>query len=85
MEKGVIMKSIYNDVFRLVEAEKTNISKKAFDVLNTEGIADITENNGVFWFESYSMGNSCSLAVYDYLKRFIKRKMGLKYLYDVSV
>ena len=40
------MKSIYNDVFRLVEAEKSAISKKAFDVLNAEGIADITENNG---------------------------------------
>ena len=79
------MKSIYNDVFRLVEAEKSAISKKAFDVLNAEGIADITENNGVFWFESYSMGNSCSRAVYDYLKRFIKRKMGFKYLYDATV
>ena len=79
------MKSIYNDVFRLVEAEKSAISKKAFNVLNTEGIADITENNGVFWFESYSMGNSCSRAVYDYLKRFIKRKMGFEYLYDIAV
>ena len=37
------MKSIYNDVFKLVEAEKSAISKKAFDVLNAEGIADITE------------------------------------------
>ena len=79
------MKSIYNDVFRLVEAEKSAISKKAFTVLNTEGIADITENNGVFWFESYSMGNSCSQAVYDYLKRFIRRKMGFKYLYNIAV
>ena len=79
------MKSIYNDVFRLVETEKTNISKRAFEVLNAEGIADITENNGVFWFESYLMGNSCSQAVYDYLKRFIKRKMGFKYLYDIAV
>ena len=79
------MKSIYNDVFRLVETEKTNISKRAFEVLNAEGIADITENNGVFWFESYSIGNSCSKAVYDYLKQFIKQKMGLKYLYDIAV
>ena len=78
------MKSIYNDVFRLIEAEKTNISKKAFDVLNAEGIADITENNGVFWFESYSVGNRCGQAVYDYLKRFIKRKMGFIYLYDLT-
>ena len=79
------MKSIYNDVFRLVESEKSSISKKAFDVLNAEGIADITENNSVFWFESYSMGNSCSRAVHNYLKQFIKRKMGLKYLYDIAV
>ena len=79
------MKSIYNDVFRLVGAEKTNIGKKAFDALNAEEIADITENNGVFWFEFYSMGNSCSRAVHDYLKRFIKRKFGFVYLYDLSL
>ena len=79
------MKSIYNDVFRLVEAEKSAISKKAFNVLNAEGIADITENNGVFWFESYSSGNDCPGAVHNYLKQFIKRKMGLKYLYDIAV
>ncbi len=79
------MKSIYNDVFKLVEAENTNISKRAFEVLNAEGIADITENNGVFWFESYSMGNDVPGAIHNYLKQFIKRKMGLKYLYDIAV
>ena len=47
-------------------------------------VANIIEKDGVFWFEYYSMGNSCSQAVYDYLKRFIKRKMGFKYLYDVT-
>ena len=78
------MRSIYNEVFRLVEAEKTNISKKAFDVLNAEGIADIVENNGVFWFESYQIGNRCSRDVYNYLMRFIKRKMGFIYLYDLN-
>ena len=40
-------------------------------MLNAEGIADITENNGVFWFESYSSGNDCPGAVHNYLKRFI--------------
>ena len=81
------MKSIYNDVFKLIEAEKTKIGQRAFNTLN-DGygkIANIIEKDGVFWFESYRMGNRCSQAVYDYLKRFIKRKMGLKYLYDVAI
>ena len=80
------MTSIFNDVFKLVEAEKTKIGQRAFNTLNDGAgkIANIVEKNGVFWFEYYSMGNSCSKAVYDYLKRFIQRKMGFKYLYDAT-
>ena len=74
------MKSIYNEVMNLLENETTKISKKAFDVLNKEGIADIVEKDGVFWFESYSSGNDCPDYIYKYLIRFIKRKIKLEYL-----
>lgn len=77
------MKSIYNEVMDMVANETTKISEKAFEVLNKEGIADITINgNNVFWFESYSYGNDCPQNIYDYLKRFIKRKFNAKYLYE---
>lgn len=77
------MKSIYSEVMSMIENETTKISKKAFNVLNREGIADIIINeNNMFWFESYSYGNDCSQVVYDYLKRFIKRKFNVKYLYE---
>lgn len=76
------MKSIYGKVFELLENKNTKIAKKAFDILNEEGIANIIEDNGVFWFETYSFGNSCPNYIYEYLIRFIKRKLTLRYLYD---
>lgn len=76
------MNSIYYKVMCLVENETTKISQKAYDVLDAEGIADIIEKDGVFWFESYIQGNNCPDYIYDYLIKFVKRKLKLKYLYD---
>ena len=77
------MKSIYSEVMSMIENETTKISEKAFEVLNKEGIANIIINeNNVFWFESYSCGNNCPQNIYDYLKKFIKRKFNAKYLYE---
>ena len=76
------MNSIYHKVMSLLESETTKISQKAYDVLDAEGIADIIEKDGVFWFESYTQGNNCSDYIYDYLIKFVKRKLKLKYLYD---
>lgn len=76
------MKSIYDEVFAMLEKENTKIGQKAFDVLNRCGIAGIITNGRVFWFEEWSIGNDCPQVVYDYLKRFIKRKFDLKYLYE---
>lgn len=78
------MQSIYKEVYQLLKTEKTKISQKAYNVLDREGIADIIKNKNVFWFESYTIGNDCCNAVYSYLIKFIKRKMGLKYLYEMT-
>ena len=78
------MTSIYEKVFYLLEKETTKISRKAFDILSQESIADIVESDKVFWFESYSYGNACPNYIYDYLVRFIKKKLGLKYLYELK-
>lgn len=78
------MNSIYNKVYEDLRYEPTKLGKQAFDVLDKEGIADIISNGTHFWFEFYSRGNDCPQSVYDYLKRFIKRKYRLKYLYDDS-
>lgn len=74
--------SIICDVYDDLKSETTKISQKAFDVLNREDIANIIANGKYFWFEFYSMGNNCPQYIYDYLKRFIKRKYGYTYLYD---
>lgn len=75
--------NLYPDVMALLRKEKTKISKKAYEVLNREGIAGIVSSEyGNFWFESYTYGNDCPQYVYDYLIKFIKRKLKLKYLYD---
>lgn len=81
-QKGKNMVSIYSEVINLLKNEKTKISKKALEILDKEGIANITKKNNCFWFESYYMGNDCPNYIYDYLTRFIKRKLNLKYLYE---
>lgn len=77
------MKSIYQNVMDLLEKEKTKVSKKTLEVLNREGIAGIVSKNGMFWFESYSRGNNCPKYIYNYLIKFITRKMKLTYLHSV--
>ena len=76
------MNSIYNRVMELLKSETTKISKKALYVLEGEGIANIVQKNGSFWFESYCMGNDCPNYIYDYLIKFIERNLSLKYLYN---
>lgn len=77
------MKSIYNEVVRMVEKENTKIGKKALEVLDNEDIKGILLKDDVFWFEEYQDENRCSQQVLKYLISFIKRKMNLKYLYEV--
>lgn len=76
------MENIYGDVMNLLKKETTKISKKAFDILNRELIAGIVKSDNTFWFESYTYGNDCPTYIYDYLVKFIKRKLHLNYLYD---
>ena len=77
-------KSIFNKVYEVLKAEKTKIGQRAFNTLDREDIADIRENNGIFYFEFYASGNNCSNSVHDYLVKFIKRKFGFKYLYEME-
>lgn len=69
---------LYNDL----QYESTRIGQKAFDVLDRQDIAGIITDGKYFWFESWD--NDCPQSVYDYLKRYIKRKYGLEYLYDAT-
>ena len=74
--------SLLRQVYADLQDETTKISKKAFDVLDREGVADIITNGTVFYFEHYARGNDCPRYIYDYLKKFIQRKYKLIYLYD---
>lgn len=75
---------LLDEVFADLQKEKTKIAKKAFDILNHDGIAGIDTKGSIFWFEYWARCNDCPQYVYDYLKRFIRRKYGLTYLYDVA-
>lgn len=78
------IKYLETQLYADLQDEKTKIAKKALDVLDRNGIAGIQNNGDVFWFESYSRGNDCPKYIYDYLKKYIRRKYRLKYLYDVA-
>ena len=78
------MKSIYNEVLHMLQFEDTKIGQRALHILDTESIADIIKKDNTFWFESYVNGNNCPQYIYDYLKKFIKRKFEFNYLYDNS-
>ena len=66
-----------------LENATTKIAQKIYDVLNREGIPGIVVKDNVYWFEYYSIGNNCPAYVYKWLKKYIKRKYGYNYLYDV--
>ncbi|KAA9290015.1 hypothetical protein QP168_09100 [Aerococcus urinae] len=78
-------KNILIEVENLLKQETTKISKQALKELDEERILAIILNPGSnhFWFESliYSPAPLTN-AVYDYLNRFIKRKLGYTQLND---
>lgn len=78
------IKYLETQLYADLQDEKTKIAKKAWDVLDRNGIKGIQNNGDVFWFESYSYGNDCPQYIYDYLKKYIRRKYKLQYLYDVA-
>lgn len=78
------MRSMIEQLYADLQDEKFKIAQKALDVLNREGIAGIVTDGTVFWFESYVRGNDCPKYIYDYLKKYIRRKYKLQYLYDVA-
>lgn len=78
------MKNIYSELYNYYKEEKSKIGKRVFNVLNREGIAGIILDNNVFWFESYSIGNSCPKVVYEHIKNYL-RKQGYTYLHDIPV
>lgn len=77
------MKHLEYEIFAQLENATTKIAQKVYDVLNREGIPGIIVKDNVFWFEHYSRGNDCPAYVYEWLKKYIKRKYGYDYLYDV--
>lgn len=77
------MRSMIEQLYADLQDEKFKIARKAWDVLDREGIADIMTDGKVFWFESYVRGNGCPKYIHEYLKKYIRRKYKLQYLYDV--
>lgn len=78
------MKQLEFEILVQLENATTKIAQKVYDVLNREGIPGIIVKDNVFWFEYYSIRNNCPAYVYKWLKKYIKRKYGYNYLYDVT-
>ena len=76
------MDKIFNDkIWELLEKETTKISDKALDELNEERILYFIEHNNVFYTEE-NRYNPPTNQTWEYLKKLIKRELGLSYYID---
>ena len=76
------MDKIFNDkIWELLEKETTKISDKALDELNEERIFYFIEYNNVFYIEE-NRYNPPTNQTWEYLKKLIKRELGLSYYID---
>ena len=76
------MDKIFNDkIWELLEKETTKISDKALDELNEERILYFIEYNNVFYIEE-NRYNPPTNQTWEYLKKLIKRELGLSYYID---
>lgn len=76
------MDKIFNDkIWELLEKETTKISDKALDELNEERILYFIEYNNVFYTEE-NRYNPPTNQTWEYLKKLIKRELGLSYYID---
>ena len=76
------MDKIFNDkIWELLEKETTKISDKALDELNEERIFYFIEYNNVFYTEE-NRYNPPTNQTWEYLKKLIKRELGLSYYID---
>ena len=78
------MDKIFNDkIWELLEKETTKISDKALDELNEERIFYFIEYNNVFYTEE-NRYNPPTNQTWEYLKKLIKRELGLSYYIDYT-
>ena len=76
------MDKIFNNkIWELLEKETTKIADKALDELNEERIFNFIEYNNVFYIEE-NRYNPPTNQTWEYLKKLIKRELGLSYYID---
>lgn len=74
-----ITDKIYNEL----ENSKTKIGKKCFNILNYD-LCMIYVDNKVWWLEKTSMYNYIPSYFIEFMKKYLKRKYNLIYLYDLK-
>jgi hypothetical protein len=71
---------INGDLYEHFKKTTTQIGKKVFDLLDTESILVIVEDND-FWYE-YDRWSIIAQDANDYLTKYIKKEYGFIYLYE---
>lgn len=83
---GDIMQDIIylNEKIRqLLANENTKIAKKVIDFLDYDTLSIVAHKNAnCFYFETSSYGRSCPKYMHEWLIKYVKRKTGLKYMYE---
>lgn len=73
---------IDRDVCYFLSKEKSKISKKALSWIGYDWIS-IVKCDNIFWYEGHT--ENIPKYIREYLNKFIKKNLGVEYLYDKTI
>ncbi len=77
------MENITNILYEDLKSNNTKIGKKVFNILDYD-LCEIIKSNNIWWYEKHSIYSYIPLYFRNYLKKYLKRKYNLIYLYDIN-
>ena len=78
------MENITNILYEDLKNNNTKIGKKVFNILDHD-LCEIIKSNNIWWCEKHSIYSYIPLYFRNYLKKYLKRKYNLIYLYDINI
>lgn len=76
------MKNITCELYYDFKEKETKIGKKIFNIFDLD-LCSIISSNNTWWLEKHSRYNTIPTYFINYLRKYLKRKYNLDYLYDM--